>query len=95
MTSDVVARHTLLDEPAAVSLLIYLHDAGTVVGDDLKNVVSNYTRMKSLAQAFEQKGMISIKREKRPMIVFSFSLTEKGRKVAEHLIAAADLVGPQ
>lgn len=83
-----------MDEPAAVSLLIYLYDAGTIVGDDLTNVVSNYTRMKALALKFEERGIVNVKRDKRPMIVFSYTLTEKGKKVAEHLIAAAEMVGP-
>lgn len=75
-------------------MLIYLYDAGTVVGDELTNVVSNYPRLKILAHKFEEKGIVNVKKEKRPMIVYNFSLTEKGRSVAEHLIAAAEMVGP-
>ena len=94
MSSDVIVRRTLLDDPAAVSMLIYLYDAKIVVGKDLTNVISNYPRLKALAQEFEKRGIVNIKQEKKPMVTIFFSLTEKGKRVAEHLIAAAEIVGP-
>ncbi len=89
-----VIKHTVLDQPAAVSLIVYLYKTGPVVGKNLKGVVSNYPRMKRLAEQLRDEGMISIKMEKRPMITLVFSLTEKGKELAGHLKAASDMLSP-
>gem|GEM_PF-3939330 len=87
---------TILDEANAVSLMLYLLENSDrdkpVAATDLLNVVKSYNRMKALADKLKDLGLVDVKVVKERNISFNYSLTEKGKEVAELLRRAVDLI---
>ena len=83
---------TVLDQSYAVSVILYLYENGTVAATDLLDVVKNYTRMKALADSLVELGLVEMNAIKTRNVEFQYTLTAKGRKVAERLIEAVDLI---
>jgi predicted transcriptional regulator len=76
---------SILSEPYAVDLLLFLAEKESMMSVDLKEIHTNYPKMVSLARSMSNLGLISIIVENRPRVTHTYTLTEKGKMVAEKL----------
>ena len=76
---------SVLSEPYAVDLLLYLFENESMMATDLRNIHSNYPKMVTLCRLLNDMGILEIEVENRPRIQYTYRLTEKGKRVAEKL----------
>ncbi len=58
-----------------------------------RDIHSNYPKMKNLAQEMVRLGLINQEKETSPRVMYTYSLTEKGEKVAEKLREIEKIIG--
>ena len=63
------------------------------MGSMLREVCANYDTMVKLGRELEHYGLINIRTVQRPYLTNFYTLTEKGKKVAEHLRHAEEIIG--
>jgi DNA-binding MarR family transcriptional regulator len=83
---------TILSEPYAVDLILFLDREGKIMATQLKVVHSNYMKLLLLARRLNDKGILHIEEKRGPRLTYFISLTPKGKKVAEKLKAAREIV---
>jgi predicted transcriptional regulator len=76
---------SILSEPYAVDLILYLSEKGSMMATDLRDIHSNYPKMVSLCRSLSEMDLLVIEVENRPRIQYTYRLTEKGKRVAEKL----------
>jgi hypothetical protein len=75
----------LLSKDSAVSMILLLDEEGEAGARDLQKVKSNYYVALQLAMSLKEIGLVNAKKVLTPRIAYSFSLTLKGKKVADKL----------
>lgn len=78
-------RGGLLNELDAFAVLLYIDENDEIFASDLRNVSSNYERLKRLAERMAVEGLVVVEVESTPRVKITYHLTEKGKKVAEKL----------
>ena len=76
---------TILDEPTAVSIILLIEKLDEARAFDLRQIAGGYDRMKNLTKKMESIGLLTIQIEEKPRLTYIYTLTEKGKKVAEKL----------
>ncbi|CAC12521.1 hypothetical protein [Thermoplasma acidophilum] len=80
-----------LSQKYAISMLFFLLDRGNVKQFELLKIISSNMTIEKLSKILEEAGLINIKREFTGRKSYSFSLTPKGRLVAEQLKKAEEI----
>jgi len=75
----------VLSKDGAISLILLLDQEEEVGAKDLQKVKSNYYVALQLAMSLKEIGLVNAKKVLTPRIAYSFSLTPKGKKVADKL----------
>lgn len=83
---------SLLAERYAITFLVYLLENGEVMSSEAKSISGNYYTSAELARKMEAAGLLKIRTVQKPYLTNYYSLTEKGKKVAEKLLEAESLV---
>ena len=83
---------SILSEPYAVDLILYLSERESMMATDLRDIHSNYPKMVSLCRSLNEIGLLSIEVENRPRIQYTYRLTQKGKLVAEKLKEIEDII---
>jgi DNA-binding MarR family transcriptional regulator len=91
--ADTDGAESILARAHAVSLVLFLAERSEILAFQLRDVHSNYMNMFALAQDLAEAGVIEIKEQRSPRVTYTFKLTPKGRKVAEKLREAKELIG--
>jgi DNA-binding MarR family transcriptional regulator len=73
-------------------LLIGLYRRGTLQGGQLRDYISNYTTAVNEARKLEERDLIKITIVRDRRIVHYYELTDKGKKVAELLARADEII---
>jgi DNA-binding MarR family transcriptional regulator len=74
-------------------LLLELYAAGgKLQGGQLRAAITNYDTAKNIARELQSMGLIEVEIIQRPKSIHWYSLTDKGRKVAEKLAEAEKIV---
>ena len=76
---------SLLGQAHVANLLLLLLDKGEIIASQLRLVLKNYAKIASVAKMLEKEGLIKIRTESSPRISYIYSLTERGKAVAEKL----------
>lgn len=84
---------SVLSERHAVDLILHVDARKEILAYELREVHSNYVNMLALARRFAELGLLKIVTEKSPRVTYRISLTSKGKKLAEKLREAKELVG--
>jgi len=92
MVNTESVPRSILSEPYAVDLIRYLYRKQELMATQLRDVHSNYLKMTSLVNSLSNNGIISICRETKPRVTFTYRLTEKGKIIAEKLNEIEDLI---
>lgn len=85
MEQAAKADVTILDEASAVSILLLIDRRGEARAFDLRQIAGGYDRMKNLTKRMEAIGLLKIQVEEKPRLTYLYSLTTKGKKVAQKL----------
>lgn len=85
MAQAAKADVTILDETTAVSILLLIDKRGEARAYDLRQIAGGYDRMKNLTKRMESIGLLKIQIEEKPRLTYLYSLTPKGKKVAQKL----------
>lgn len=83
----------MLGEADVVDLLVLLLDKGSIIATQLRLVNRNYAKIAAMARSLEDIGLITILLERSPRVTHVYKLTPKGRRVAEKLKEAKELIG--
>jgi len=83
---------TILSKPYAVDLILFLDREGKIMATQLKAIHSNYMKLLILARTLDERGILHIEEKRGPRLTYYISLTQKGKKIAEKLKAARDIV---
>ncbi len=75
-----------LNEPGAVSAVLFLLENQEPFATDMRVVVSSYDRLKRLMEKLEQDGLVDINIEEYPRVRITYKLTSKGKEVAQKLL---------
>ena len=81
----------ILSMKHAVSLFLFLLEREDVKQSELLGVIPSNMTIEKLTKALEEEGYLVIKKEFAGRRVYHFSLTEKGRRMAEQLKRAEDM----
>lgn len=92
MEQAAQADVTVLDEPTAVSILLLIDRRGEARAYDLRQIAGGYDRMKNLTKRMESLGLLRIKIEEKPRLTYLYSLTAKGKKVAQKLVEIDQII---
>ncbi|HEY3420350.1 MAG TPA: hypothetical protein VGK23_07345 [Methanomassiliicoccales archaeon] len=84
---------SLLAERYAVTFLLFLFDKNKVMSSEAKSISGNYYTTAELARKMETAGLIEIQTVQKPYLTNYYSITEKGKKVAEKLLEAEQIIG--
>jgi len=76
----------------AVDLILYIEEKGEILAYQLREVHSNYTKMFELARRLTEAGVIDTKQERSPRVSYTYKLTATGKKVAEKLREAKEMI---
>jgi predicted transcriptional regulator len=83
---------SILFEQHVIALLLFLLEERQVKATELKSVSGNYMKLTILAERLKQLGLIQIQKEEKPRLMFTYSLTSTGKKVAEKLREAKEMI---
>lgn len=83
----------IFNEGSAVAIVRYIHEKGEARASELKAVSGNYDRLKLLTERMEELGVLNIKVEEKPRRTFTYTLTKKGKVIAEKLIEIDEIIG--
>jgi DNA-binding MarR family transcriptional regulator/ribosomal protein L40E len=75
----------ILSMKHAFSLFLYLYDNGEVKQNQLLDIIPSTMTVDKLTKIMEEEGYLQVRKEVLGRKIYFFSLTEKGRKVAEQL----------
>ena len=75
----------IFNEGSSVAIIRHIYVKGEARASELKAVSGNYDRLKLLTERMEELGILSIKIEEKPRRTFTYTLTKKGKMVAEKL----------
>ena len=84
---------SILSEPYAVDLILYLNIRGEMMATQFRKIHSNYPKMIALGNKLEEMGLFEIEEERTPRVMYIYRLTEKGKMVAEKLKEIEEIVG--
>jgi len=84
---------SLLATAHAVDLVLFIREKEEILAYQLREVHSNYTSMFALAGRLADAGIIEMKEQRSPRVTYTFKLTAKGKKVAEKLREAKEILG--
>ena len=87
------AKHTILNEQNVIALILFLDERDSANARELVQVSGNYVKIKFLAEQLKNLGIVNIEVEEKPRTVFSYSLTDKGKKLAGKLHEAMEITG--
>ena len=93
MTNSSRRPLSVLSETYAVDLLIHLLEKGELMATQLLEVHSSYRTIFSVAQRLTESRLVDVKTVRSPRVTYTFRLTSKGKKVAEKLKEARELIG--
>jgi DNA-binding HxlR family transcriptional regulator len=82
----------VMDLQDVSSVIRFLNDAGKANAFDLRAVIPTYDRMKRTLEAMKDAGLVNIEYITSPRIVYTYSLTEKGKKVGKKLQEIDDII---
>ena len=80
-------------EQHLIALMLYLLKNGETYSSKLKPVSGNYYKIVALAVKLGELGLVEVTKEEKPRLAMRFKLTPKGKKVAEKLREAKELIG--
>lgn len=75
----------ILNEGSSIAIIRHIRAKGEVRASELKAVSGNYDRLKLLTERMEELGILKIEIEEKPRRTFTYTLTKKGKGVAEKL----------
>lgn len=75
----------IMDLENVAGVLRYLTENSEASAVDLRAVIPTYERMKRTLESMGKEGLVNIKFEETPRLKYTYSITEKGRKVAAKL----------
>lgn len=81
----------ILSEQDIIPLVLYLDRHSKAVQIDLNEVSSNIPRLNRIAEKLQRIGMIDIDIANRPRRTITYSITKKGRELADLFKQAQDL----
>lgn len=84
---------SVLSDAYAVDLLLYLQNKQELMATQLLEVHTNYHTIFAVARSLADAGLVEVKVVRSPRITYTFRLTTKGKKVAEKLKEARELIG--
>jgi DNA-binding HxlR family transcriptional regulator len=87
------AKHTILNEQNVIALILFLDERDSANARELVQVSGNYVKIKFLAEKLKELELLDIKIVEKPRTVFTYSLTSKGKKLAEKLHEAIEITG--
>ena len=93
MQNAETPQRSLLGQNGVADLLILLLERGEITASQLRLVNRNYAKIAEVARGLEEAGLISVRTERSPRLAHLYKLTSKGKKVAEKLREAKELVG--
>lgn len=76
----------VLNELDVASFIMFLDEKKEVYATEMKPVISNYDRVKRLAEKIQSEGLIEINVEEYPRVKITYKLTPKGKKIAQKLM---------
>ncbi|MFO7990879.1 MAG: hypothetical protein R6U61_01120 [Thermoplasmata archaeon] len=82
----------VLGKQYVIDILLYLYDREETTTVDLKNISSYYQGVVRRAEELEKLSLLEIKIQRKPYLKKTFSLTSKGKEIAEALLDAEDMV---
>ena len=74
-----------MDFQDASGIIRFLDARGVANAIDLRAVIPTYDRMKKLLDTMKDEGLVDVVFEESPRIKYTYSLTEKGKKVAKKI----------
>lgn len=86
-------HRSILGESDVADLLLLLLEKGTIIASQLRLVNRNYAKIAEVARMLEERGLVVMDLERSPRVTFNYRLTPKGKKVAEKLREAKELIG--
>lgn len=93
MPNPRISGTSVLSEPYAVDLILFILDKGEIMATQFREIHSNYPKMKNLAGRMRDLGLIEENFETSPRVMYTYRLTKKGRKVAEKLKEIEEIIG--
>jgi hypothetical protein len=76
---------SILNEQHVAGLIQFLCMKGEARAFELRQLTGNYDKIKAVANQLEVLGLVKIEIEEKPRLTYIYTLTEKGKKVAEKL----------
>jgi len=86
-------HRSILGESGVADLLLLLLERGELVASQLRLVNRNYAKIVSVARELELRGLVMVKMVRSPRVTHIYRLTLKGKKVAEKLKDAKEIIG--
>lgn len=75
-------KPSILNDQHVAAIIQFLSERGEARASELKLVSGNYDKLKAIAKELETLGLLNIQMEEKPRLTYSYTLTEKGNKVA-------------
>ncbi len=82
----------ILGKQYVIDILLYLYDREETTTVDLKNISSYYQGVVRRAEELEKLKLLNIDVQRKPYLKKTFTLTDKGKSIAEALFDAEDLI---
>ena len=80
--SNSKSYSTIFGMAHAVDFIRFLNDKGEVYASEVRAVMKNYSSIVQLARALEEAGIITIVVTTSPRITHTYTLTKKGKLIA-------------
>lgn len=84
---------SIIGVSGVADLLVLLLERGEIVASQLRLVNRNYAKISAVAKDLEACGLVSVRMERSPRVSHIYRLTPKGKKVAEKLKEAKEIIG--
>jgi len=84
-----------LSKDGAIGIILLLDQEGEIRARDLLRAKNNYYLAMRLAISLKEIGLINAKKINSPRVVYTFSLTPKGKKVADKLKEIRKIIDSQ
>lgn len=85
-------HRSIIGMSGVADLLVLLLERGEIVASQLRLVNRNYAKISAVAKELEICGLIAVRMERSPRVSHIYRLTPKGKKVAEKLREAMELM---
>ena len=76
-------------------MILLLEREGEIKGRDLLRAKNNYYLAMELTESLSEIGLVNVKKVMTPRIVYTISLTPKGKKVADKLKEVQKIIDGQ